>query len=423
MPRTNVVECSCCPPLRALTFDVLGLVKVIEVHGDKGMPQVVERWGEPDPHRCVLATSLSNDEQNPRLGVARKNGVVEVLDPRNGTVCSSCEVGASDPSASVEGRRPENDPIIGLHMFRRDRSNLVFTCTEKGNTNIRSFQIDDEDTTPMPHACPSGWKICTSGSVLCCQVDGSERYAAFGGKGVEVNTWDLENCSKTWTAKAPPRNSLGLFTPTWVTAVTFLSKEDHRKVVIGTSQHQVRLYDIAAQRRPTLTFDFREYPIKVVKEDIDGYTVHIGTGSGDLASFDMRTGKLLGSFIGKCSGSVRSIVRHPELPLIASCGLDRYLRIWDVKTRHLLAAVFLKQQLMSVIIDSKFTTVAPSTIRDSADLKGGKVECEMKEMDPVEGNELPAGAKRKSSTKDSKNHREKGRKKRKSRLKENQVDI
>lgn len=32
------------------------------------------------------------------------------------------------------------------------------------------------------------------------------------------------------------------------------------------------------------------------------------------------TGKLLGCFLGKCSGSIRSIARHPELPVIASCG-------------------------------------------------------------------------------------------------------
>jgi hypothetical protein len=31
-------------------------------------------------------------------------------------------------------------------------------------------------------------------------------------------------------------------------------------------------------------------------------------------------GKLVGCYVGKCSGSIRSIVRHPELPLIASCG-------------------------------------------------------------------------------------------------------
>jgi len=113
------------------------------------------------------------------------------------------------------------------------------------------------------------------------------------------------------------------------------------------------------QRRPAISVDFREAPIKAVAADPNGHDVYIGTGIGDLASFDMRTGKLLGCYIGKCSGSIRSIVRHPELPLIASCGLDSYLRIWDTNTRQLLSAVFLKQHLTTVVIDSHFSVEEP----------------------------------------------------------------
>ncbi|XP_061350412.1 calcium-dependent protein kinase 1-like [Gastrolobium bilobum] len=39
----------------------------------------------------------------------------------------------------------------------------------------------------------------------------------------------------------PPKNSLGIFTPTWFTAATFLRKDDHRKFVAGTNNHQVFL--------------------------------------------------------------------------------------------------------------------------------------------------------------------------------------
>lgn len=39
----------------------------------------------------------------------------------------------------------------------------------------------------------------------------------------------------------PPKNSLGIFTPTWFTSATFLSKDDHRKFVAGTNNHQVIL--------------------------------------------------------------------------------------------------------------------------------------------------------------------------------------
>ncbi|KAL6297673.1 hypothetical protein ACE6H2_005815 [Prunus campanulata] len=144
-----------------------------------------------------------------------------------------------------------------------------------------------------------------------------------------MNVWDLDGCAKIWTAKPPPKNSLGIFTPTWFTSATFLSKDDHRKFVAGTNSHEVRLYDISAQRRPVISFDFRETAIKSVVEDLDGYTIYVGNGSGDLASFDIRTGKLLGCFLGKCSGSIRSIARHPEFPVIASCG-ERMVAVLNI---------------------------------------------------------------------------------------------
>ncbi|OMO55157.1 WD repeat-containing protein 74 [Corchorus olitorius] len=41
MPRTTTVECLDCPPLRALTFDALGLIKVIEARTKEGgVPKV-----------------------------------------------------------------------------------------------------------------------------------------------------------------------------------------------------------------------------------------------------------------------------------------------------------------------------------------------------------------------------------------------
>jgi ribosome biogenesis protein NSA1 len=91
-------------------------------------------------------------------------------------------------------------------------------------------------------------------------------------------------------------------------------------------------------------------------------------------------GKLLGCFAGKCSGSIRSIVRHPELPLIASCGLDSYLRIWDTNTRQLLSAVFLKQHLTAVVIDSHFSTEElEETKSKQPDPVGAEVRKERKE--------------------------------------------
>ncbi|KAL9335343.1 hypothetical protein Peur_072524 [Populus x canadensis] len=351
MPRTTTLECPGCPPLRALTFDSLGLIKVIESRGERGTPQVVERWGDPVSSKCVLAASFDDRKKDPLLAVARKNREVEVVNPLNG------EIHVVFSNVGEDGFQPEDDAISGLHLFRRERSSgscTLLTCTSKGNASMRSIGVDKSTADSASISVTKTWKVCGSGNVLCSKVDGSENYAVFGGKGVEVNLWDLENSTKIWTAKPPPKNSLGIFTPSWFTCTTFLSNDDHRKFVAGTNSHQVHLYDISAQRRPVLSFDFRETAIKAITEDQDGHTIYTGNGSGDLASFDMRTGKLLGCFIGKCSGSIRSIARHPELPVIASCGLDSYLRLWDIKTRQLLSAVFLKQHLTNVVFDSNF---------------------------------------------------------------------
>ncbi|PQQ11800.1 WD repeat-containing protein 74 isoform X2 [Prunus yedoensis var. nudiflora] len=300
MPRTTTLDCPGCPPLRALTFDELGLIKVIEARGKQGRaePKVVERWGDPDSSKCVLAASIHDRKSDPLLAVARRNGTVEVLNPLNGDLRFAVS------NASNNGVQPEDDPVAGLHLFAKkklelaSRSCTLLTCTTKGNASIRSFEVNKPSADVSSTGSSRTWSIGDGGSILCSKVDGSENYFLLGGKLFEMNVWDLDSCAKIWTSKPPPKNSLGIFTPTWFTSATFLSKDDHRKFVAGTNSHEVRLYDISAQRRPVISFDFRETAIKSVAEDLDGYTIYVGNGSGDLASFDIRTGKLLGCFLG-----------------------------------------------------------------------------------------------------------------------------
>ncbi|KAL8215907.1 hypothetical protein R6Q57_022744 [Mikania cordata] len=378
MPRTTTVESPGCPPLRAITFDVLGLIKVTEARSKQGgIPKVVERWGEPDASRFVLAASIIDRKIDPLLAVARKSGVIELLSPVSG------DLRVSLPTVSQTDVQLQEDNIVGLHLFKKQpsRSCTLFTCTTKGLATMRSIIIPKSLGDSTFDDSPTTWNVCAAGNILCCKVDENEKYALFGGKGVEVNIWDLATHTKIWTAKSPPKNSLGIFTPTWFTSAAFLSKDDHRKFVAGTNSHQVRLYDMFAQRRPVMSFDFRETPIKAVTEDIDGNTIYIGNGSGDLASVDIRTGKLLGCFLGKCSGSIRSIARHPDLPVIASCGLDSYLRLWDIKSRQLVSAVFLKQHLTNVVFDSHF---------DDEEVAGSLATLQSEEKvdnEPVEGDE------------------------------------
>ncbi|XP_010478294.1 PREDICTED: WD repeat-containing protein 74 [Camelina sativa] len=356
MPRIFPPENLGCPPIRALTFDSLGLIKVTEARGkERGTPTVVNTWGEMNASRTVLAASIDDRLRNPLLAVARKDGNVEILNPCNGDLHFAYSVYGDD------GCSPEDNEISALHLFRKkiddqaERSCKLLTCTKKGDVSLRSVKFPDAHSDSTDDASPTTWKACGSGEILVGKVDGSENFSLFGGRRVEATIWDLEQCTKIWSAKSPPKDNLGIFTPTWFTSATFLSKDDHRKFVTGTKSHQVRLYDISTQRRPVLSFDYHETAITSIAEDPDGHTIYVGNASADLASFDIRTGKLLGSFLGKCSGSIRSVVRHPQHQVIASCGLDRYLRVYDVKTRQLISAVFLKQHLTGLVFDSGFT--------------------------------------------------------------------
>ncbi|XP_059814525.1 WD repeat-containing protein 74-like, partial [Hypanus sabinus] len=53
------------------------------------------------------------------------------------------------------------------------------------------------------------------------------------------------------------------------------------------------------------------------------------------------------------AGSVRSVQCHSSLPLVASCGLDRFLRVHNVIDSKLLHKVYLKSRLNCLLFTSR----------------------------------------------------------------------
>lgn len=55
---------------------------------------------------------------------------------------------------------------------------------------------------------------------------------------------------------------------------------------------------------------------------------------------DLRhTGRIVQQYKGAIAGSLRCVQCHPTKSLVASCGLDRFLRIHDINTKKLLYKV------------------------------------------------------------------------------------
>lgn len=77
----------------------------------------------------------------------------------------------------------------------------------------------------------------------------------------------------------------------------------------------------------------------------------VGNTQGQIALLDLRKGLVCGCLKG-LSGGVRGLQCHPSQPVVASCGLDRFLRIHSLEDRRLLHKVYLKSRLNCLLLAS-----------------------------------------------------------------------
>ncbi|XP_022310848.2 WD repeat-containing protein 74-like [Crassostrea virginica] len=175
---------------------------------------------------------------------------------------------------------------------------------------------------------------------------------ATGGKENELKIWDIELTEKPkFTAKNVKNDWLNLRVPVWVTCARFVPNSE--KIYTATGHHQVRLYDTKAQRRPVLDMSFDEYPITALSLcPKDENQVVVGNTIGKLAVLDVRKGRPVQVFKG-LAGAVRAVEHHPTLPVIASCGLDRYLHIHSIEDKSH-QKIYLKSRLSSLLLRSRW---------------------------------------------------------------------
>ncbi|XP_074535910.1 WD repeat-containing protein 74 [Halichoeres trimaculatus] len=175
---------------------------------------------------------------------------------------------------------------------------------------------------------------------------------ATGGKENGLKIWDLEKPEKpVFTAKNLRDDWLDLRRPHWVRDMAFIPDSD--KVVTCTGYHQVHVFDPSSpQRRPVLEAEYGEYPLTALSLPASGNTVVVGNTHGELAMLDLRKGLVRGCLKG-LAGGVRGLQCHPSQPVVATCGLDRFLRIHSLEDRKLQHKVYLKSRLNCILLSSK----------------------------------------------------------------------
>ena len=145
-------------------------------------------------------------------------------------------------------------------------------------------------------------------------------------------------------AKNLKPDMLMLQIPKCINDLAFVPGHGGALFVTGTAFREVRFYDSRAQNRPIYSIEVGEHAVNSLAIAPGGNTIIAGDVVGDIFSLELRTGRKVGKYKG-FTGSCRDIQVHPTLPLVAACGIDRHVRVYDTNTHKCVFKSYLKQRL------------------------------------------------------------------------------
>lgn len=234
---------------------------------------------------------------------------------------------------------PQEGCFSGLASLR---GSAIVTCSDCGK-----LRVWREDSGRPVAELDAGSSVCRMR-----QSPLEPNRVATGGKENGLKLWDLERPDKPlFSAKNLRDDWLDLRRPHWVRDVGFIP--DSGKLVTCTGYHQVHVFDPSTpRRRPVLEAEFGEYPLTALALPASGGAVVVGNTQGQLAVLDLRKGLVRGCLKG-ATGSVRALQCHASQPVVASCGLDRHLRIHGLDDRMVQHKVYLKSRLNCLLLASR----------------------------------------------------------------------
>ena len=267
--------------------------------------------------------------------VGRKDGTVQLIDATSGQeLCTYRHDGPADG----EGGR-----ISGVHLSGV-AVNRGISISSDGIASIHRLEVGKgEDSNRLVPERLLSWSI-PGGDVYATAFDRNVSVLAVGCKGSELKVYDVNGISEgggtsdvlgmppklepLFSAKGGARNKVGLSDLPWNSAVAFHPNSEAIKVWVGTGYHKIRLYDRAAGKKPQLEVAFPNGAARItaLAPEPNGNRCWVADAQGKIEAYDLRAARFIGSLKG-VTGSVRSLALHPTRPLVASVGLDRFLRL------------------------------------------------------------------------------------------------
>jgi len=287
----------------------------------------------PDRQLSINALSwASAEESNLLVGLQSQQIHVYDVDAQLITKTYNADIGG-------EG------PLTGLSVVDEN----IVAAVRSGIVRIWNPEKDNSDGGTKFNAVDGQGVKSNTGSaeaeniplLMRCQHSTQQKHIlATGGKEADLRLWDMNDLTKpTFNAKNVRPDKLQLRVPIWISDIAFLRSGP---VATCTRHSQVRVYDPrTSQRRPVIDFSFEDYPLTAISETNRDKIVLVGSAQGRLALFDLRKGgtlsdkrlPLVGALHGT-GGSIKSLTTHPDIPLSAAVGFDRYLHIHNTVTKR-----------------------------------------------------------------------------------------
>ncbi|ELT93981.1 hypothetical protein CAPTEDRAFT_221486 [Capitella teleta] len=289
--------------------------------------------------------------------------------------------------------------LVGLSKI----DDMYMTCTSAG-----AVRLWENGACKAHKSIDAGPDVCRMRS-----HPRENNILATGGKENDLKVWDVERTSAPVFAAKNVRNDwLDLRVPVWISDLAF-SPEDNT-VITCTRHQQVRVYDLkSSQRRPAFDMTFTDQPLMALSLTSTEKQIVVGTSHGYMGLLDLRGKGVLVQAYKSFAGSVRCIQCHSSQPVVASCGLDRFLRIHRLNSKEPDHKIYLKSRLNCLLFSD--ANPFPEDVKTVRRSKNKKITVDNSGIADVENDALwdqleVVGQKRKSEDEEKKKKKKKNKK-------------
>ncbi|ODQ77856.1 hypothetical protein BABINDRAFT_163234 [Babjeviella inositovora NRRL Y-12698] len=281
---------------------------------------------------------------------ARRTGTLEVIDLETYEVVKKFEA----LSAAL------TDPFIAL-IFNETH---IYLATQSGLVTIIDPNGGKFDLPPV--------KINLRGPLSAFINHPLQKAVfAYGGKDNDLKVVSITNDNKLtklsiskktkaedvkitqlFQAKNVKNDHLDLRVPVWISKIMFLdpvasADPKHWELATITRYGQLRKYVTSNGRKPIQDIKVSEKPLLTLTSTPNSEEIICSDSHTTTAKYNMTTGRLVGKFPGAV-GAIQALHADFESGLISTGGLDRYLRVFDIVSRELVAKVYIGSKISSV---------------------------------------------------------------------------